>query len=130
MKRSARQLDQAVDRDIEVADIDGKHHVVLADGGTEQHRASSIEIEDQPREKAGVAVIEALLAQTDGLDIPITVENGEGLAVLEDAGAVVRQRGFSEDVILILDFDDIHRFLQGKSYATEERAGSASRMRS
>src|SRR5260370_40820964 len=110
MKRSARQLDQAVDRDIEVADIDGKHHVVLADGGTEQHRASSIEIEDQPREKEGVAVIEALLPQTDGLAIPITVENGEGLAVLEEAGQCVPQRGFSGAGILILAVAAARRF--------------------
>jgi hypothetical protein len=55
-------------------------------------------------------VKEAELTEAEGFDVAVAIQDGEGVAVLEHAGAVIGESGRGLDVVFIFDADDIcHR---------------------
>jgi hypothetical protein len=66
-----------------------------------------IELQREVRELTAFGVEQSELRRTEGFDVPIPVENGEGITVLEHTCAVVRQRGRGSHVVFICDLDNV-----------------------
>lgn len=98
MQATARDRDAAVAGDVGVGEVHGQHVVVFLDGGAEEERPVGAEAEQQAGEEAGAVEVEAFLAEADGLDVAVMVEDGEGVALFEDSGLVVGGRRRGDDV--------------------------------
>src|SRR3990170_4823496 len=70
---------------------------------SEQQRTLVTEAQPQAGEESSSAVVEALLAHADRFDVAPSVEDGERLAVLQDAVALVRRRAGGKDVVAAVD---------------------------
>src|SRR6202030_2265746 len=90
MHRSSGQVARSVEAGIYVGEIDGQESVVIADGGTQKERLFLIEAQGEARQVAGFRVEEAEARSPDRFDVSVTIEYGEGVAVLEHARSVVR----------------------------------------
>ena len=73
--------------------------VFLVNGGAEKERPLALELEDRTGQEARALVKEPLFAQPAGHRVAVAVEDGEGLAVLEDAGLCLGQAGGRQQVI-------------------------------
>ena len=51
-------------------------------------------------------MVEPLFPETEGLDVPVPVKDGEGLAMFEDPRVVIDPRGGGEDIIFLVHTDD------------------------
>ena len=78
----------------------------MARGRPEQERSLIPEADAQAGQVAGPAVVEALLALADGLDVAPAIEDRKRLAVLEDLVVLVGQRARRKDVVAAVDLDD------------------------
>ena len=54
-------------------------------------------------------VKKAALRGAKGFDVSVPVENGKSIAIFEYAGAVVRERGRSSDVVIIFNPDNVRQ---------------------
>ena len=80
------------DVDIRVGQVYGECGVVVLDRGTQQHRALPVQQQLEPREIAGIAMEQPFRRAAMRDDIPIVVEQSEGVAVLERAQLALLQR--------------------------------------
>jgi hypothetical protein len=93
--------------DVRVREVDREQCVVVADRGAQQQRPGVAEAQLEPREKPGPLVINALFPEADGAAVAVAVEDGERLAVLEDAHAVLGGGGGRQNVVLVFDLDNV-----------------------
>jgi hypothetical protein len=99
----------AIDAVVRIRQIDGQLNVVFAHRRAEQQRSPILHQQPQPAEKPCPLVIQSLLAQARRLNVAITVEYGERVALLEYARLLVNARGGGEDVKPVVDLDDLFR---------------------
>ncbi len=90
MHGASRELGVAVQAGVHIGQVHGQESVVFSNGGAEEKGLLLIEAQREAREVAGFGVKEAETGGTQRLDVAVAVENGEGVAVLEHTGAVVR----------------------------------------
>ena len=72
-----------VDKGIWVGQVDIQYQIVVGDIGAQQQGRHAIEAELEAREVARVAMEEAVRTIGGGAYIPVAVEHGKALAVLE-----------------------------------------------
>jgi hypothetical protein len=94
-----RHAHAAVAKEVRVGQGHGEQVVLVADRRGQEEGAGPFQFQHQAGQVAGALVVESFLAQAAGLDVAVVVEDGEGVAVLEDARAVVRRAGGGEDVV-------------------------------
>ena len=58
---------------------------------------------------AALGVKKTELRGPKGFDVSISVKNGKSVAIFEHAGAVVRQRGRSSNIIFIFNPDNVRQ---------------------
>ena len=107
VERAARQHETPARVDVGVREIDGEQRVVALDGRAQQQRAGVAQAQLEARQKTRSGVVEALLALPDRVDVAVAIEHREGVAVLEDARAIVDPRGGREHVEAVTDPDDV-----------------------
>src|SRR5579864_3029192 len=111
--------------DVRVHHVDCEELAIFVNCGAQQLGDAAIQTQGKSREVSGAAVVETLLADSDPFNVTQAVEDGEGLAVLEHARAIVRQRRCGQDVELILYLDDVFQCYATSSCAMQHpRAAS------
>src|SRR5262245_36019932 len=97
-------------RKICIRKVDIQNGAAAIGVGTEKERPLVVDAQIRNGQKPRAFVKNSLLAQTVGTDISVMVKQGEGVAALEYNRAIIRVRGFSEYVELIVYFDYIVHF--------------------
>ena len=87
---------------VRVGEIDAEQGIVVLDGRAEEERPAAVQRELVARQEPGVFVEDALGCPLAGEDVAVVVEHGEGIAVLEGAGAPLQQRRGGRNVELHL----------------------------
>ena len=85
-----------------VGQIDREQQVVFLHGRAEEQGPASFQAEQQAGKETSAFMIDAFLTETDGLDVAKMVEDGKGIAVLEDQAFFVRRGRRGEDVVRAL----------------------------
>ena len=88
--------------EVRIGQIASQGGVVVAQGGAEQNRPRAIESYDQKGKMASVTMIKALSGALAGRSVAVAIENGEGIAMLQDQRAQVldRRRGADRERLI------------------------------
>jgi hypothetical protein len=78
--------------EIGIGEVAGQHRIVVAQGGTEQDRAQSVDGEIQMRKVARVAVIQPLRTARSGDCIPAMIEDREAVPMFQRARPALMKR--------------------------------------
>ena len=70
--------------EVRVRQVEGEPPVIALGTGAQQKRPVPSEAQRQAGKVAGAAVVDPLLAEALGSDVPVPIEDGERLTVLED----------------------------------------------
>ena len=111
MQRATRQGNTGGQLHIGIGQVDCHHDVVFADDGAEQEGLVSLNQKLKAGEITRLLMEQALLAQSDGLDVTIAIEDGEGVVVQKHKGAGVGERGLRMDIKLIFDLNYISPYV-------------------
>src|SRR5215470_3446511 len=107
MERPPGNNDPPVTVHVRVHHVDGEQGPIFVDRGSQKLGYAAIESQRKAGEISCSAMVDTLLTEADAFDVAQAVEDGECLAILQHAGAVICQRGRGQDVVLILYLDDI-----------------------
>ncbi len=88
MKRSVRNAHLTVLHHVEVREGDGQLIVLIAHRRAEEERGTAIEIQPEARQMARAVMVQTLLAESPARDVAPVIEDGKGVAVLENASSV------------------------------------------
>jgi hypothetical protein len=92
--------------EVGVGQVEGESRVVAPGRRSQQQRAVSRQAQLQAGQMARAPVIDPLLAQALRTDVAVPIEDGEGLAMLEDLVVGIGQLRSSLDVIAGIDLPE------------------------
>jgi hypothetical protein len=128
MQRSAGQCCKAVGVAVNIGQVHRQERVVFADVGAQQQRLVLVDVHGELRQMPALGMKKTELGRSDEFDVTEAVEHGKRVAVLQNARAVVRQRGGRSNVVFVLQPNDI-RQCEALPYRVSEEssrgAGSA-----
>ena len=103
MQNATRNDGSLFKRDIYVREINRQKSIIASDRRTQKQRRPSTQTNRHPIKMAGLDVEQAQLSVPYGFDIPVTIEDSESIAILENASAIIGERGRCQNVILLFD---------------------------
>src|SRR5215813_2924767 len=112
---------------VHVREVDRQKRVVFADGGAQEQWLPPVDVNGELREVAALGVEKTELGRADQFDVAEAVEDSKCVAVLEDAGSVIRQGGGRSNVIFVLEPNDVS---QGETFLQGERGVEPGRRKS
>src|SRR5258708_264757 len=109
MHGASGQLDVAVQIGVYVGEVHRQKSIVFSNGGAQKERLLLIEAQRESREMARFGMKKAETGGAQRLDVAVTVEDGERVAVLKHTRAVVRQGGRCADIVFVFDADNVRQ---------------------
>ena len=109
MNQAAFEHQAAVGVDVGVREVRGEERPGPLHGGAEEQQRASPHEQLESGEEARAVVVEALLAASELADVAVSVEDREGVTLLEHPGAVVEALRRREDVEAVVDLEDLFR---------------------
>ena len=107
MQRSARDLSLSLIGHVGIREIDVEQNVVFLDCRAEQQRPLPIDGQRETGQKTGPFVVEALRARSKRMDVAVSIEQAERVALLQHLDVVIGQRGGGHNGALIIPTIDL-----------------------
>jgi hypothetical protein len=128
VQRSARDLSLSLIGHVGIREIDVEHDVIFLDRRAQQQRPLPIDGQLESGQKTGPFVVEALRAHSKRMDVAVSIEQAERLALLQHLDVVSGQRGGGHNVaLLILPIDMFHESLSSVSDGPAQPASEGGR---
>ena len=102
MQRSARDLSLSLIGHVGIREIDVEQNVVFLDCRAEQQRPLPIDGQRETGQKTGPFVVEAMRARSKRMDVAISIEQAERVALLQHLDVLIGQRGGGHNGALII----------------------------
>src|SRR5207244_13101329 len=113
---SARDLYLSLIGHVWIREIDVEQDVVFLDRRAEQQRPLPIDGQLESGQKTSPFVVEALRTHSKRMDVAVSIEQAERLALLQNLDVVIGQRGGGNNVVfIILPIDIFHESLSSVS---------------
>ena len=128
MQRSARDLHLSLTGHVGIREIDVEQDVVYLDRRAEQQRPLPIDGQLETGQKPGPLVVEAMRARSKRMDIAVSIEQAERVALLQHLDVVIGQRGGGHNLTLISPpIDVFHESLSSVSDGPAQPASEGGR---
>ncbi len=91
MYGSTTDADFAVVIHILIGEVHREQRVIVRHRRTQEHGSVIPQPQFQPRQKPRALMIQSLDPEPDWSDIPVTIKDGKGFALLQYSGSIIRQ---------------------------------------